>query len=274
MNELFVLGIAKQFSKEHRISDFLGDYNYVGSIEDMNRPVADTSLAQIRSMVTEWGILPLGSKAIHENLGRNYGGIKSMLFMGPQGSGKTMMTKAIASETESLFLDMSPAVIDNTYPDKKGEDKLVATVMRVAKELQPAVIYIDECEMVFPSKKKKKKKGAKKGKGPSRVKKQLVKLKKVYLKKEDRVLIVGCSNTVNEMSVTDAQKFFDVQISFPYPDELNRRNLWETMIRRYGGMFNYNFPISTLTHISEGYTTGSIKLACEKVLSEQRKLAV
>ena len=275
LNELFVLGIAKKLNKEYRIADFIGDYNYIGSIEDMTKSVADTSLAQIRTMVTEWGILPLGSKAIHENVTRNYGGIKSMLFLGPQGSGKTMMAKAIASETCSLFLDISPTIIDNTYPDKKGEDKLVATVMRVAKELQPAVIYIDECEMVFPGKKKgKKKKGAKKGKGASRIKKQMLKLKKVYLKKDDRVLILGCTKTVDEMSAVDAPKFFDVQISFPYPDVLNRKNIWEIMIRRFGGIIDSSFPISTLTHITEGYTTGSIKLACEKVLTEQRKLAV
>eukprot|EP00826_Nyctotherus_ovalis_P053990 TRINITY_DN704_c0_g2_i7.p1 TRINITY_DN704_c0_g2~~TRINITY_DN704_c0_g2_i7.p1 ORF type:complete len:828 (-),score=357.22 TRINITY_DN704_c0_g2_i7:684-3167(-) len=275
LNELFVLGVAKKFSKPFRVSEFLGDYNYIGSIEDMSKHVNDTSLAQIRSMVTEWGILPLGSKSIHETITRNYGSIKSMLFMGPQGSGKTMMAKAMASETYSLFLDVSPAIIENIYTEKKGEDKLVATVMRVAKELQPAVIYIDECEMVFPAKKKaKKKKGAKKGKGASRIKSQLSKLKKSYLKKEDRVLIVGCTNTVDEMSVTDAQKFFDVHINFPYPDSLNRKKLWGTFIVENGGAMRLSFPISTLGHITEGYTTGSIKLACEKVLTEQRIVAL
>jgi hypothetical protein len=158
LNELFVLGVAKKLSKPYRVAEFLGDYNYIGSIENMSKPVNDTSLAQIRTMVTEWGILPLGSKSIHETVTRNYGSIKSMLFLGPQGSGKTMMAKAVASETCSLFLDVSPAIIENIYTEKKGEDKLVASVMRVAKELQPAVIYIDECEMVFPAKKKKSKK--------------------------------------------------------------------------------------------------------------------
>ena len=277
LNELFVLGIAKKINKIYRVADFMGDYNYIGSIEDMNKPVADTSLAQVRTMVAEWGILPLGSKAIHENVTRNYGGIKSMLLLGPQGSGKTMLAKAIASETSALFLDISPAIIENTYPDKKGEDKLVATVMRVAKELQPSVIYIDECEMVFPAKKKGKKAkkgGAKKGKGASRIKLQLSKLKKAYLKKTDRVLVVGCTNNVGEMSALDAQKFFDAHIYIPYPDVLNRKNIWERMIKNLSGELTYNFPISTLAHITEGYTAGSIKLTCEKVLTEQRKKAV
>jgi hypothetical protein len=102
----------------------------------------------------------------------------------------------------------------------------------------------------------------------------LNKLKKTYLKKEDRVLIVGCTNAVDEMSIADAQKFFDVHVSFPYPDSLNRKNLWSTFITENGGIIRHSFPISTLSHITEGYTTGSIKLTSEKVLTEQRVLAV
>ena len=47
----------------------------------------------------------------------------------------------------------------------KGEEKMVAAVMVTAKEYQPSVIYIDECEKVWPAKKKggKKKGTAKKG---------------------------------------------------------------------------------------------------------------
>ncbi len=276
LSELFVLGIAKKVAKPHRVADFYGDYNFVGSIEDMTKPIPDASLAQVRSMITEWGVLPLGSKAIHENVARNYGAVKSMLFMGPQGSGKTMMAKAVASETSSLFLDVSPAVIEDKYSDKKGEDKLVATVMRVAKEMQPAVIYIDECEMVFPVKKKKKKskKGEKKGKGASRIKRQLTKLKKIYLKKNDRVVIIGCTNTPGDMSSAEATKFFDTHIYFPYPDVLNRKLIWEKMIHNLGGLLTHSFPMSTLAHITEGYTAGSIRLSCEKVLTDQRKKAV
>ena len=273
LNELFVLGIAKKINKPHRIVDFQGEYNFIGSVmEDKKEPVPDSSLAQVRNSVVEWGILPIGSKAIHENTVRNGGGIKSMLFLGPQGTGKTKLAKTIAYETSSLFLDISPAIIENTYPEKKGEDKLVATVMRVAKELQPAVIYIDECEMVFPAKKKKKKgKKEKKGKGPSRIKLQLNKLKKAYLKKTDRVLIIGCTNCVGEMSAPDATKFFDVHLYFPFPDVLNRKYLWEYFIKSFGGEINPEFAISTLAHITHGYSAGSIRHSCEKVLTEQRK---
>jgi len=76
------------------------------------------------------------------------------------------------------------------------------------------------------------------------------------------------------MSAADAQKFFDTHIYLPYPDVLNRKNIWERMIKNFGGELTYNFPISTLAHITEGYTAGSMKRSCEKVLTEQRKKAV
>ena len=58
---------------------------------------------------------------------------------------------------------------------------MVAMVMIAAKEYQPSVIYIDQCEKVFPmAKKKGKKKGQKGRKGaeaaaPARIKKALLK---------------------------------------------------------------------------------------------------
>ena len=98
---------------------------------------------------------------------------RSVLFYGPPGTGKTLVTRAIANETASFVFDLSPLSIEGKYTEKKGEEKLVASVMRVAKEYQPSVVYIDECERVFPVKKKGKKKKGKKGEpgAPSRIKK-------------------------------------------------------------------------------------------------------
>ena len=86
----------------------------------------------------------------------------TMLFYGPPGTGKTLVSRAIANETSSYVFDLSPLSIDGKYSEKKGEEKLIASVMRVAKEFQPSVVYIDECEKVFPVKKKGKKKKGKK----------------------------------------------------------------------------------------------------------------
>lgn len=38
---------------------------------------------------------------------------------GPQGTGKTMVVRAVVHETQSLLFDLSPANIDGKYNDSK-----------------------------------------------------------------------------------------------------------------------------------------------------------
>ena len=57
-----------------------------------------------------------------------------MLLYGPPGTGKTLIARAVAHETAAFVFDLSPLSIEGKYPEKKGEEKLIASVMRVAKE--------------------------------------------------------------------------------------------------------------------------------------------
>lgn len=47
--------------------------------------------------------------------------------------------------------------------------------------------------------------------------------------------------------------------------------MWKTFIEEYEGKLKPDFPLSTLAHISVGYSAGSIKQACKNVLTEYRK---
>ena len=46
--------------------------------------------------------------------------------------------------------------------------------------------------------------------------------------------------------------------------------MWKNFIERHKGKVKSDFPISTLAHISAGYSAGSILKTCEKVLSVHR----
>jgi hypothetical protein len=46
--------------------------------------------------------------------------------------------------------------------------------------------------------------------------------------------------------------------------------MWKNFIERYNGVLKSDFPLSTLAHISAGYSAGSIKKTCEKVLTKYR----
>lgn len=66
-------------------------------------------------------------------------------------------------------------------------------------------------------------------------------------------------------------KFFDQKLYFPFPDYTTRRLMWKTFIGNLEGELLNKFPLSTLAHISAGYSAGSIKKTCENVLTEFRK---
>ena len=252
------------------MEEFIGTQNMIGSIVDVNnqKDPPNPSFAQIRELIIEHAIMPLGSKLVRQRVPEQ---VKSMLFFGQPGSGKTLMAKIIAYETSALVFDLSPGVIDNVCTDKKAEEKIVASVMRVAKDFQPSLIYIDECERFFPKKKKKKgAKGAKKTFG--KVKKLLETYKKKFIK-DNRILIIGCTDEVIDAK-KDVKKFFDKFIFFPYPDHTNSRIIWEHMIKKCGGSISPDFQLSTLATISEGYTCGVIKQICESVITEHRKATV
>lgn len=136
------------------------------------------------------------------------------MFYGPAGTGKTLVVRACVTETNSVLFDLSPINIDGIYQGKKEEDKLVASVMVAAKEYQPSIVYIDECEKVWPAKKKGKKgkKGKKKKSDPSnpkRIKKALGKWRTKFIDDKTRITIIGCTSEPQEGSKKEFKKFFD-----------------------------------------------------------------
>lgn len=213
-------------------------------------------------MVTEYIIFPLGSELCRLRHPEN---IRSFLFYGPEGTGKTLVVRACATETNSVVFDLSPINIDGIYSAKKEEEKMIASVMVVAKEYQPSIIYIDECEKVWPAKKKGKKgkKGGKKKKSdpsdPKRIKKALGKWKSKWIDDKTRITILGCTSHPEEGSKKEFKKFFEKQIYFPFPDYSTRRLMWRNFMEKHGARIRPDFPLSTLAHISDGFSAGSIK---------------
>lgn len=251
----------------------MGEFNYIHSmLDDIKETPYDPSMALIRQLVTEYIIFPLGSELVKSRFPEH---VRSFMFYGPPGTGKTLVVRSCVAETNSIFFDMSPINIDGKYSGKKEEEKMVASVMVTAKQYQPSIIYIDECEKVFPAKKKgKKKKGGKKKasdpSNPARIKKSIAKWKGKFLDDKTRVAIIGCTSEPEEGSKKDFKKFFDKTIYFPFPDYTTRRLMWKSFIEKFKGKLRQDFPLSTLAHISAGYSSGSIKKTCEKVLTEYR----
>lgn len=122
------------------------------------------------------------------------------MFYGAMGTGKTMIIRALAKETNALVFDLTPEFVRERYTEKSELTRLIWSVIICAKSFQPSIIMVDEFESIF-STVKSKKKDAIPSFGP-KMKKIIVDMKKNKLwAKTDRIAVIGCSNKPYEASL-------------------------------------------------------------------------
>lgn len=88
--------------------------------------------------------LPLTHPEIYDDIGIKPP--KGCILYGPPGTGKTMLARAVASSTNATFLRMVGSELIQKY---SGEGpKLVRELFRVAEEMSPSIVFIDEIDAV------------------------------------------------------------------------------------------------------------------------------
>ncbi|GFS66356.1 dynein regulatory complex protein 11 [Trichonephila inaurata madagascariensis] len=246
------------------LSDFIGDYNYVGSVPDVESdPEKDAMpcLGDIRRILNEYCILPMGSAAIHSKGAY----VKSILITGPPGVGKKSLIYAICNEIGATLMDLSAKNVNGKYPGKEGLDMLMHLVFKVGRLAQPTIIYISDAENYFWKKQ------------PTnsilveaiRLKKELPKLIK-GISNDDRIMIIGTTVAPFDVDLKALSSYYSKIICILAPDHNCRRALWSEMILKNKGIITSELGLSTLCGVSDGFTAQHIKYAVKKVLTDRR----
>jgi len=69
---------------------------------------------------------------------------KGVLLYGPPGTGKTLLAKAVASSTNSTFIEVVGSELVQKFIGEGA--KLVKEIFQLAKRKAPAIIFIDEID--------------------------------------------------------------------------------------------------------------------------------
>ncbi|MGH0148940.1 UNVERIFIED_CONTAM: hypothetical protein FKN15_046324 [Acipenser sinensis] len=249
------------FTQSVFITSCKSDYSYLGTTLRQTDIEPMPSLSDVRQVVSLYAVLPLGSSFVHEKAPL----VKSILLAGPAGVGKKMLVNAICTETGANLFDLSPMNIAGKYPGKNGLQMMLHLVFKVARQLQPSVVWIGEAEKMFYKKVPKDEKEL----DPKRLKKDLPKILK-SIKGEDRVLIVGTSKQPFNGDLKPLCKAYNKIILIPRPDYASRYVIWAQLIQKNGGVITSALNLSSLAKISDGYTQGHIMKVVKAVLTERR----
>ncbi|NXL94423.1 DRC11 protein, partial [Alectura lathami] len=254
-------------AKRVNLSDYVGEYSYLGTTLRQADVEPMPSLADIRQLVALYGILPLGSQIVHEKAPL----VKSLLLAGPAGVGKKMLVHAICTETGASLFNLSASNIAGKYPGKEGLQMMLHMVLKVAKQLQPSVVWIGDTEKTFYKAVPK----AEEQMNPKRLEKILPKFLKA-LKAQDRVLLVGTTSRPFDANIKPFCKVYQKIILIPRPDYASRFGkyftLWKHAILQQGGEITELLSPSLLAKLSDGFTQGRIVRVVRAVLSELRLL--
>ena len=109
-------------------------WNDIGGLEEVKRELQEA---------VEW---PMRYPNLYKELGHLIP--KGILLHGPSGTGKTMLAKAVATESEANFISVKgPELISKWVGES---EKGIREIFRKARQASPCIIFFDEVDSIAP----------------------------------------------------------------------------------------------------------------------------
>ena len=217
-------------------------WDEVGGLEDVKQDLRES---------VEW---PIKNSDVFRRMGINPP--KGILLFGPPGCGKTLLARAVATESEANFISIKGPEVFSKWVGES--EKAIREVFRKARMSSPAIVFFDEIDSLVP------RRGI--GYGDSgvtdRVISQLLTEMDGITALQDVVILAA----TNRPDIVDPAVLrpgrFDRLIYVPEPNEEGRREIFK--IHTKGMPLAKDLDLKELARTTKGYSGADIQSLCRE----------
>ena len=171
-----------------------------------------------------------------------------IMFVGPPGTGKTMIAESIAAESSCSFIHVQLADIEAKYFGESS--KLVRSLFETARQSQPCIIFMDEIDGII------RKRNESEQSCTYGLKTELLQNMDMQAKRKEAVMVIACTNCFSGLDAA-VKRRLPVIFNINIPTREERRDIMRC-IAHNDPRYNENMLLS-IADACEGCTGSDLQ---------------